>query len=292
MSTSKRGIAKISRTLVESAFAPKLRNGYCPRKIALDTIKTSPAFHNPQKWISKFKFIKESERIQSYKALEQSCFAQVLSSPPRMTHATRTVVPRDLLIPFRIMRNPMIIDNKENASTGKAEYQYIMAPFHPNEKKLPEDPVAYYPRNRSLLQEYPDSHNKEISALRKYSLNTNLYPNIKDWKSVGWNVNTAKVVEKISSDQVEKSLLELSSTFPDMNAQSKVLLLFEDNKEELIFLKNSSIAINLASMAQHNKKIKCNLTDKFPLGFIPINDQSLKMIKELVAYCIFMDGRV
>ncbi|GAV29632.1 hypothetical protein PMKS-003133 [Pichia membranifaciens] len=291
MSTSKRSIAKTPRTLAESAFAPKLQNGYCPRKITFDTIKRSPAFHNPQKWISRFKFIKESERIQSYKALEQSCIAQVLSSPPRMTHATRTVVPRDLLIPFRIMRNPMNSDNKENASTGKIDYQYIMAPFHPNEKKLPEDPVAYYPRNRSLLQKYPDSQNKEISALRKYSVNTNLYPNIKDWKSVGWNVNTAKVVERISSDQVEKSLLELPSTVPDMNAQSK-LLLFEDDKEELIVLKNSSIAINLASMAQHNKKVKCNLTDKFPLGFIPINDQSLRMIKELVAYCIFMDGRV
>ncbi|ODQ46753.1 hypothetical protein PICMEDRAFT_136171 [Pichia membranifaciens NRRL Y-2026] len=288
MFTSRKDIAKSSRSLASSVFAPSLRNGYLPRIIDLDSIKKSPAFHSPQKWISKLKFIDDSERIQSYKTLEQSCIAQILSSPPRMTHATRTVVPRDLLIPFRVMRNPMISESTENVVGGKNKYEYIMTPFHPSEKKLPEDPVAYYPRNISLLEEYPDSFQEETAMLRKYSLNTNLYPNIKDWKSVGWNINTAKVVNKISSDQVEKLLSGIFTTFPD--ARSKILL-SEGDEDELIFLKNDFVAINLSRLAKHNQKIKCQLAEKFPLGFIPINDKSLRMIKELIAYCILMNGR-
>lgn len=288
MAISKKHIVKLSEKLAKSIFAPNKRSNYLPKAIALDAVKKSPVFRDPQKWMSKFKLINQTERIQSYRPLQQSCVAHILSAPPRMTHGTRTVVPRSLLLPFRIMRNPFITQDEEGASAKENYFKYIIAPFHPEEKKIPEDPVTYYPRDLTLLQEYPESLVQEVTVLRKYSLNPNLYPNITDWKNVGWNINTAAIVKKISSDEIRKLLRQVPSVTSHDSNLSKVRLIYEPNNEEAFRLQDGFITINLIKITKGNLDINRLFKEKFPLNFIPIDETNLSLIKELFAYCILV----
>lgn len=262
---------------------------YIPQKITLEVIEKSPIFKTPDKWISKFKFIDISERIQTYKPLENSCMSQILSSPPRMTHASRTVVPKDLLIPFRLMENPFESQDLNNQENKKGKFKYIIAPFHPDEKKVPEDPVSYYPRNLNILRMYSEkekSNDKTIN-LKKFSINNNEYPNVNDWKSVGWNIDTWKVVEKINATQIMDSLKNMS---PVTNKTDTDLILTTEIKvNDIISFKNDQILVNLKKLKLSNPELYECLVEKFPKQFIPINKEFETVIKSLMKYCILID---
>lgn len=262
---------------------------YIPQKIPLEAIDKSPIFKSPAKWISTFKFIDESQRIQSYKPLENSCMGHILSSPPRMTHASRTVVPKDLLIPFRVMENPFKSEELDNKQNKMRNFKYIIAPFHPKEKKVPEDPITYYPRNLSMLRRYSENVKSDdrTITLKKYSINNNEYPNITEWKNVGWNVNTWKVVEKIYSTQIIDCLKSLSPLSNE--TETGLILSTESNTNEMLSYKNDHIIIDFTKLKISNPELCECLIEKFPEYLIPINRDSTILIKELMRYCILID---
>lgn len=286
---------KTSKNLLDLiAHLPPNRGRYTPRKINIKEVHQSPIFQNPQKWISKFKFLDESERLQSYKPLEFSPIAQILASPPRMTHGTRTVVPRDLLIPLRIMENP--IQDSVNSKNGEkndknSNFEYIIAPFHPEEKKLPEDPVTYYPKKLSLFKAYGESSasTQKTIGLKKFTINPTMYPNIVRWNSVGWNLNTGKVIEKINADQLIKNLRSLDPLYsPDLTNLPRIKLHLRNANN--IWVEENVLNVSLDGIKETNPNLVTLLLSKFPSYCIPINKTTETIVNELVKYTILIDS--
>ncbi|KAG0682301.1 hypothetical protein C6P42_003193 [Pichia californica] len=297
MTNTYKYIVKTSKKLASySFFKNKKSNGYIPKRINLKVLETSPVFKNPQKWISKFKYIDESERIQSYKPLENSCISTLLASPPRMTHATRTVVPRDFLLPFRVMKNPLLSPSSqaeiESTTNSKLKpLKYIVAPFHPGEKKIPEDPVAYYPRKQSIFKNYANNTSDKSTTipLKKLSIIMTAYPNITDWKSVGWNINTGSVVEKIHFDQLMDALNNVNS-WEDNQTNEKLRFIHDVDTNEFIGINDNIVTINMSIIAKFNPTLASLLKEKFPKNYIPNNKHFTNVVNELMKYCILIDS--
>lgn len=298
MTIRKHQLKKTSKHLADLVTSiSQNKTGYIPRKINVKETHQSPVFQNPQKWISKFKFLDESQRIQSYKPLEFSVIAHILASPPRMTHGTRTVVPRDLLIPLRIMENPIEDDddfkhNEKNEKNDKnSNFKYIIAPFHPREKKLPEDPVTYYPRKLSLFNVYDESSTstEKTIGLKKFTINPTMYPNIVRWNSVGWNIDTAKVIEKISADQLIEYLQNLGPLYSPELTDIPGIKLHTGNTNN-IWVEDQVLNIALDKIKETNPAFVNLLLSKFPGYYIPINDTTKTIVNELIKYTVLIDS--
>lgn len=265
---------------------------YQPQKIDMEAVEKSPVFTNPKQWISNFYMIAESERIQSYKPLSQSCIAQLLSSPPRMVHASRTVVPRDFLIPLKLIQNPMGNAAASADAKNRQNFKYIIGPYHPNERKLPEDPVTYYPRSLSAFRDYAagSDHSQQATVpLQKYSINLGLYPEITSPKLIGWNVNTHKVVEKI---QFECLANQLGCTVISENDSApRVTIDYTDSAHDsrLLSISDHTVVLNVSALVRHNPAVKTLLEKYTPFNYIPIQEETIPAIKSLIAYALFVD---
>lgn len=239
---------------------------------------------DPPRRTSKWKMISDRERVQSYKCLEKTAIAHILSSPPRMLHVARIVIPRDFLVPLRVMENPI---------RGEASvFPYIIAPYHPDDLKVPEDPVLYYANSISLFESY---NNKETTGthtvpLQKLTIYNNMYPNIKVHKHVGWNIDTHKVIEQIYVDLL-KHELEKCEVFEELmpSSVSCLDLVYIDSKEYL-FMGEERMQLNLFTMLQHSPEIIESLKGKFKTNIIPINSSTDNLNRILIRYSMFLNN--
>lgn len=276
-----------------------------PSKIELNEVYSSPIFHNPQKWVSQPRLISENERLDSYKSLDLSIMAELLSSPPRMVHATRTIVPRDLLVPTKVSELPYdTSESNDLPETDKTEVKgsvkkrkkkkdlkFIISPYHPEERKIPEDPVTYYPKLISIFEQYgadatPDKNGNV--PLEKFSMNFSAFSSQIKIDTIGWNLNTHKVIEKLETKQVEL-FLSVLSTQKNQNNTEKILLV-DSEKEPTVFFstKYDSIIINTAKMKQHNPELVSKIYQAVPQKHIPISKETMPFLTRFISYAMFL----
>lgn len=262
----------------------KSKLAYKPQKIELSDIETSPVFADPQKWVSKFRMIDSSERIQSYKPLEESAIAQLLTSPPRMLHNSRTVLPRDFLTGIRLMDCSNIVHDESNVGG----YKYTIVPFHPDEKKLPNDPVTYYSNSYSLFKDYGKTSTAQMSQLFKNTINLNLYPNITNPKRVGWIKDTYKVVDLMKIDEIKKHLVNFED---DSNPTcSKLILENSESADHKLTVRDNTIHLNIFQITEHSPELASVLSEKIKKNYIPIVPSNLELIRSIIKYIMFLNN--
>ena len=135
-------------------------------------------------------FIHHSQRTGNYlKELEKSVAASVILSPPRMVHASRVVVPRDLLI-----RTKISVYDGDN----------IIAPVGVDEKLIPGTNIFHYPRCRKVFENYGKKskvNEKGLLTVEKFSF----MPSATDKKElVLWHPKTLDVIDSMQK-QISKS---------------------------------------------------------------------------------------
>lgn len=288
---------KISESLFQLAKKRDAirRVKFIPQQPDDEIIKQSPVFKNPQKWIKKLRMIDETNRLQTYKPLETSAIAHVLSSPQRMTHASRTVVPRSSLIPLRLMENPFaaseasnieVTSQKKSKKKSKnLKLEYIMVPFHPMERKVPEDPVIYYPNSLSLFDTYLNEKSPDVAKVNKFSFNPAMYPNIENIETVGWNRKTSCVILKI----LEQSIIdELNSITIPQNSDYESFLVF-DNQNDIqpIMIIDKDTVINVSKFDVNLLNL---LYEKIPSSKIPTTVQTSNLIRKLLKYTSYINN--
>lgn len=254
-------------------------------------LNKSPIFTNPQLHIKKFRMIDEVNALKGYKPLNESAIAYNLSSPPRMTHGSRTVVPRDFLIPLRVMKHVVAesteVNNEPTKKSKKGnniKLEYIIVPFHPKDAKVAEDPVIYYPNSLYLFETYFKPDSTEIAKINKFSFNPALYPNIKNVDSVAWNRNTSDVVRKILVQLIHEEAEIYESH--DRNTQNSVLI----NE----YKQNSSVAIRgnniIIDGTKFDKGLLKVLKEKIPSLEIPVSTNTITLIRHLIRYTMYINN--
>jgi hypothetical protein len=271
---------KVSQRLLEIHKNRSKKSLYEPQEIHRTDVETSPVFQNPQKWVSRLRMIDSSERIQSYKPLDESVISHLLTSPPRMLHGLRTVIPRDFLTRFRIMENP------EKSNDNDKKFEYIIAPLHPKDKKLVEDPITHYSNSISILKNYAKSSQEQITAISKQSINFNLYPNIYDVKKIGWNKDTYKVMDAILSDILKENL----SKFEFINDQtsSKLTISKVASSTNVLTVNLNTIDLTIFGIKTHNPEIYTLIKEKIKMNYIPITSSSIDLMRSLIKYTTFI----
>lgn len=302
MSNIRKSLYNESKKLIELAEKSKKNGKFTPQQIQLKTLQKSPAYKTPEKWISKLRFISDEEKITSYKPLDNSPIAEMLASPGRMTHSTRTVIPRDFLIPLRVMNNPQPKDTKtenmteeQTTKTNKKQckskkkiqndFKYIIAPIHPEDPKLPEDPVTYYPNVRHIFEEYSKEKNNETTQLNKFSVALNMYPFIRNPKEVGWNPNTVNVIESIYIDLLAKLIKTRSTDF----VQSDTIIRLANNLDpnKIDSAEKNITAISISNILERNPNILSELDIEMPFD-IPVTKANMELAKMVLRYNMYL----
>lgn len=262
-----------------------------PIALSESLIASDPVFTTPEKWIQKPKAIIESEKIQSYKPLELSPFASVLSSPPRMTHASRIVVPKDLLLPMTIIRNPLFKTDSHgdpNTENNSDTFKYVFAPRYHKDESSQENPNTYYPRN---LQTFTDmssgvNNTEQILMLKKFSLYTPSYSFLDGIDEVGYHVNTDKVIDEMEKDKILESFE--STIFPiiQKSQDDKLLLSFHKNVDNFFAIdKNNNLVLNIGFFNKRDPLLVAKLNEKLTSS-ITLNEETKEFVKCLIKYGI------
>jgi hypothetical protein len=284
---------------------------FSPSKVSMDEVHSSPIFNNPQKWTSQMRMISEKERIQSYIPLDNSIMGNVLSSPPRMVHAARTVIPRDLLLAMKVSELPYLNSSKKaeyikstktdsekssKKQKKKTEIKYIISPYHLDEKKVPEDPVTYYPKILSIFEGYCKRSSSDLNGnvpLQKFSMNFSVYSSKFDVQAIGWNMNTSTVINSIVKEKLEKEISCLCPCRGDAKGPKLVLVEEESDgvldQTNLLTVRNGVLTLNIAWMKQHNPSLVDMLNHISTNNEIPITTVTTLALSRLVTYAMFLE---
>lgn len=286
---------RITGSLLQSSgkFRKKLnrKEQWKPVTLSESLIASDPVIITPEKWIQKPRAIIESEKIQSYKPLEQSPFASILSSPPRMTHSSRIVVPKDLLLPMTIIKNSFFkADNADNFNTDKKPntFKYVFAPRYYKDESSRENPNTYYPRNLQTFTNLSSgiNHTEKMLMLKKFSLYSPSYSFLNGIDEVGYHINTDKVIDEMEKDKILESFESINFQNIKKFQDGRLLLSFHKNVDNFFAIdKNNNFVLNIGFFSERNPLLVTKLNEKLTSS-IPLNEETKEFVKCLVKYGI------
>ncbi|TID31061.1 hypothetical protein CANINC_000305 [Pichia inconspicua] len=281
---------KISEFLFKIRDRTKIKRNEV--KFNPDIITKSPVFVNPQLYIKKFRMIDESNTLGGYRPLETSAIAHILSSPPRMTHGTRTVVPRDFLSPLRVMHYDSTKDSvetehepiKKSKKVKNCKLEYMMVPFHPKDIKVSEDPVIYYPNSLHLFKTYLRSDLPDIAPINKFSFSSTMYPNIKNVDSVAWNRQTSLVIKNILLQNVmeESHVLEIQN-----NESQSFVIVSKKAEQNPVVIRDGKTVLD---GSQYDIELMKLLEKNQPTLEVPVSKETENLIRHLIKYTMYINS--
>lgn len=262
-------MANLNRTSLKLISLAK-KQQHCPHKFDLLTKAVkSPAFSTPER----YKMDRDKshfKRIQSYPDLDNSMFASILNSPPRMVRQCRTVFPRKLLVPIRIFKSEYLQIDKED------KFNYLLVPIAPGMDKDNRDISFYYPSNWKLF-EMNDNENK-ISSLNKGII---ILPPSKEGTNIdkiGWPNKNRRVFEKLTETVLLKKLKSLEI---DSDSLAKPIVKIIDsieNKRTFYVDDHKTPVININKIPIH---------DQIQVRSVSITENNKPFLINLLQYCIY-----
>ncbi len=280
------------RKLVELASAKK---GKHPFHIKISDLRESPVYQHPEKWSNNYCIMPRSNRIDTYKPLDQSVFGISSVDSPRMTYFSRIVVPKTFLTPMTLYKNDIKADQDAMPAS-----EFLLGPLT-TKKHLEEDPIFYYPIYKKLFEDIGKSLGKaEINKVPRvfYQVSSSKY--ITQNMDAAWVKKTTQIMEILFVRDIKKQLDKLVDSYNlegNSIRENTIVLDFSDpdRSQKLIYWYNDQTIICVKYLLIDYPDISTKLGEYLGISSsrsqaqMEVNDGTCELILSLYRLALFND---